>query len=496
MSFWTLDNIKAAIGGSWLARPEGLSRRIDSGELSLAGAAIDSRAVKPGNVFFALRGEKTEGHLFIPQAAASGARLAITERPDALTSLPAGANAGPACAVLLVPDAAQALLRLGAAYRKTLDTTRVIAVGGSNGKTTTTRLIHTILSRTLRGTSSPKSFNNALGVPLTILNAKKSDNYLVCEVGTNAPGEIAVLAGALEPDVAVITSIGREHLEGLASLAGVAREEASLLCSLRPRATAIVPADSPELDEALRTLFSAPGSARSRTSLVRFGISEAADVRIADAAELPLSNPGVRFTLNARTTHHIPLLGRHNALNATAAIIVARRLGVPEAEIAAGLAAAKPAEMRMERRRVSLPGGDIELINDAYNANPDSMLAALGVLAAHAGEGASRRVAVLGDMLEMGDASVRAHEEIGRALARTREIDLVILVGAAMEHAATASNDPARFVRLDSLDNQGATVAASHLRPGDLVLLKGSRRMALERLIPALESRANSSKPS
>jgi UDP-N-acetylmuramoyl-tripeptide--D-alanyl-D-alanine ligase len=532
MSFWTLDNVKSVIAGTWLARPEGLARRIEAAETPFGGAAIDSRAVRPGNIFFALKGEKTDGHKFVSQAAAAGATLVLVDDAEALaepgssmpqSSAPQGQNAlGPNAAMLRVPDVSAALLRLATAYRRTLETTRVIAVGGSNGKTTTTRIIQTLLSRTLRGSASPKSFNNAIGVPLTILNAKRGDNYLVCEVGTNAPGEIAVLAAAVQPDIAVITSIGREHLEGLASLSGVAREEASLLTTLRPGGVAIVNADSPELAQALESVANvssrgmptaagatgAVNAGERRSGVVRFGVSNDADIRVTEIVELPLSaGGGVRFCLNGRTWHSIPLLGRVNALNAAAAVGVARRLGLSDAEIDAGLAAVAPAEMRMQRSRVDVPGGAIEVINDAYNANPDSMLAAIGVFAqlgrertpgagavAGAGAGvegagaggAGRRVVVLGDMLELGEHSAKLHREIGEALAAQHAADVAILVGDTMEHAAAgigAAHSAIRVERLATLDGTGAARVAAMLAPGDLVLLKGSRRMRLERVI-------------
>lgn len=515
MSFWTLDNVKSVIAGAWLARPEGLARRIEAGETLFGGAAIDSRAVKPGNVFFALKGEKTDGHKFVSQAAAAGAALILVDDVEAVGMTPAqiGEAFGSNAAMLRVSDVGAALLRLATAYRRTLETTRVIAVGGSNGKTTTTRIIQTLLSRTLRGSASPKSFNNAIGVPLTILNAKRGDNYLVCEVGTNAPGEIAVLAAAVQPDIAVITSIGREHLEGLASLSGVAREEASLLTTLRPGGVAIVNADSPELAQALQSVAnvssrgmpaasSVPGGVpggRSgtdrRAGVVRFGVSNDADLRVTEIVELPLSaGGGVRFCLNGRTWHSIPLLGRVNALNAAAAVGVARRLGLSDAEIDAGLAAVAPAEMRMQRSRVGVPGGAIEVINDAYNANPDSMLAAIGVFSHLGRERASggaggRRVVVLGDMLELGEQSAKLHREIGEALAAQRGADVAILVGETMEHAAAGIGGAGvemRIERLTTLDDGGVERVAAMLLPGDLVLLKGSRRMRLERVLTHL----------
>lgn len=468
MNFWSVENIRALVGGTWIARPRGAAAEVDR-------LSIDSRAIRPGQVFLALKGERTDGHAYLAQAIGAGAALAIVDNPGAVEARLIGAEA--TIGVLKVEDSAQALIRLAAAYRRTLETTRVIAVAGSNGKTTTKGLIHTVLSTRLRGSASPKSFNNAIGVPLTILGAKRSDHFLVCEVGTNAPGEIAQLAAIIQPDIAVITSIGREHLELLGSLEGVAREEASLMASLKPGGAAIYNADAPLLHEAVQSIVASLAGASS----VRFGASEDADLRL---TRIEPTREGVSFLLNERSAYTIPLLGRHNAMNAAAAIAVARKLGVGEEDIRAGLAACRPAEMRLQRQRF----GEIDVINDAYNANPDSMLAAIDVLV-DAGAGASRRVAILGDMLEQGSGGPDVHREIGQALGRRTAIDLVVLVGPLMGFAAerlAKAWPAAKIVMQPSLDDASAGTVAGLLKPGDCVLLKGSRGMALERVLRAL----------
>jgi UDP-N-acetylmuramoyl-tripeptide--D-alanyl-D-alanine ligase len=471
MPFWSLDNIRLICGGNWIARPEEPRRK------KPAGVSIDSRTTKVGDCFIALRGERTDGHRYLADVARAGAAVAIVDRKELVP-----ASLGDLC-VLLVPDAGTALLKLGGAYRKTLETTKVIAVGGSNGKTTTTRLISAVLSKTLRGSVSPKSFNNAIGVPLTILGAKRSDQYLVCEVGTNAPGEIATLAGVVQPDIAVITSIGREHLEGLGNLHGVAQEEASLLRGLRPGGVAILTADSPELAEVVRRDVAKPAGAGG--GLITFGFGDHADLRLTSVETMPT---GTRFCLNDRNWYTIPLLGRHNASNATAAVAVARRLGVENAAIEAGLADAKGPEMRLQRERV----GEVEVVNDAYNANPDSMQAALRTfdeVCPPSREG--RRVAILGDMLELGEASSGAHAEIADAVSRLAAMDLVVFVGPRFSEAASVAERRrtiSRVVKHGALDERVAGEIAALLRPRDRVLLKGSRGMGLERIVMALRS--------
>jgi len=469
MSFWSPDNLRAAMGGMWVARPEGVEP---------GGAGIDSRTIRHGQVFFALGGERTDGHRHVADAARAGASMAVVEDPARVQgALPEGFG------VLRVPSARRALGKLAAAYRRTLEGTRVIAVTGSNGKTTTTRLIDAVLRTTLRGTCPRQSYNNDLGVPLTILGASRGDQYLVCEVGMNAPGEIAALGAMVSPDVGVVTSVGRAHLERLGTLRAVAQEKASLLGCLRPGGLGVVHADAPDLLDAVRAL-DLPGN------VVTFGSGAPADVRV---TEVETGEAGTSFTLNGRWRLRVPLLGAHNALNAAAAVAVARRLRVPDEEIARGLAGATGAAMRLERSCVA----GVTVLNDAYNANPDSMLAAVRTLVSlGAGREGSppRRVAILGDMLEQGAGAEEVHREVAQALAGApgRGVDLAVLVGRWMRHAADVLRERwggARVVHLPDVEGEGADRAAALLRPGDLVLLKGSRRMGLERVALALAAR-------
>jgi UDP-N-acetylmuramoyl-tripeptide--D-alanyl-D-alanine ligase len=467
MNFWTGENLRSIVGGSWLALPA-------TGR-EPAGLSTDTRTLRSGEVFLAIRGERVDGHAMAGAAGAAGSPMAIVDNPQAMpTPFPPGMG------VLKVADTGRALLKLAAAYRKSLEGTRVIAVCGSNGKTTTVRLIESMLSQALRGTASPRSFNNAVGVPLTILSARPGDQYLICEIGTNAPGEIAQLAAVVNPDVAVITSIGREHLEKLGSLRGVAMEEASVLEFVRPGGAGVVHAEAPELLQVVAEMPQKPNT------ILRFGESEQADVRVTAVEQ---SGRGVRFTLNDRTQFTIPLIGRHNAVNAAAAVAVGRRLGLQDEQIAGGLARVRGADMRLEPVEV----GGVRILNDAYNANPDSMRAALATFESLAVQGgAPRRVLILGNMLELGDDGPGLHAEIGEAIAAMPWVDLVVLVGDLMQHAAARLGglefNP-RVVRTDNVDGERATDIARLLRPGDLVLLKGSRGMRLERVVTALKQR-------
>jgi UDP-N-acetylmuramoyl-tripeptide--D-alanyl-D-alanine ligase len=494
MTFWTPENLRAATGGSWVVRPPEIELPKDRPadmpppplHAPVSGLSTDSRSLRPGQVFVALRGENHDGHLYLQQAAAAGAPILIVDRTD---GVPEGGFA-PACGVLRVADTGKALLRIAAAYRQSFKQTKVIAVCGSNGKTTTTRLIDHVLRQQFRGSASPKSFNNSVGVPLTIVAAQPTDQYLVCEVGTNAPGEIAALAEVVNPDIAVIVSIGREHLEKLHDLAGVAKEEAAILAGLRARGCAIVTADSPELQAHLGKI----------AQLITFGKNPSANLRVADIRQ---SASGLSFSVNGRLPVRLPLLGEHNAVNALAALAVARRMGMDEHKAALALATAPGAEMRLQLR----PVAGVDVLNDAYNANPDSTAAALRTLTSLAADRAQavgggntgRVVAVLADMLELGAATDDGHRSIASAVVEAgaapfaRPIDLVILVGSSVrvtrDELLARGFPRERIVHVQDLEHGRAEGIADEFAPGDLVLLKGSRRMRLERIAGALASK-------
>ena len=499
MSFFRIEHLKAVCAGQYLSRGgAGATEQIAD------GVSIDSRSILPGQVFVALAGERFDGHKFVAEVAAAGAAAILVQH-----DVPGAAELP--VPVIKVESTRKSLVRLAAAYRKTLRETKVIAVCGSNGKSTTVRLIETTLATKLRGTASRKSHNNDIGVPLTILAAKPTDQYLICEVGTNHPGEIAALGSVVEPDIAVITSIGREHLEFFGDVAGVAREEASILPCIRAGGLAVVTADSPEL---LPLLKPAP-------SVIRFGLAAQAELRLTafeyvwDAA----GNPVAWFSCSDRLNLHMALPGRHNACNALAAVAVGRRLGLDDATIAGALATARGPEMRWQAERIVLhghkaAGGTVLLINDAYNANPDSLAASLATFAelfgpamATAGVGGAaagvnraaairRRVLVLGDMLELGATSDAAHDDAGRLVAKCGCIDVLVAVGPAAQRAAASamavwgSQHAAKIVRIIEPTDAAVAGIAGLMNPGDVVLLKGSRGMRLERVTKALKSGA------
>lgn len=461
--FWTGDNLRQVLGGNWINRP--------TAPLRVAGVTTDSRGESNGKAFIALKGETHDAHAFLHDAVKNESPLLIVER-----DLPLQGEWPANVAILRVQSTANALLKLANCYRRTLEATRVIAVGGSNGKTTTVRLIDQLLSASKRGSASAKSYNNAIGVPITILKAKSSDQYLICEAGTNSAGELAVLSEAIEPDIGVITSIGREHLEGFGDMTGVLNEEASLFKNLRQGGLAVLCADAPGLVEAVRNFAGA-----TLGGIITFGFSPDSDLRI---EEVTPTFEGVRFRLQDRSDWFVPLLGRHNASNATAAIAVARRMGLDNDTIRAALERVKGPEMRMERREIR----GVRFVNDAYNANPESMLAAVDVLDSISRElKPTRRVVVLGDMLELGDATEDSHREVAEAFAKSAP-DLAIVVGPRFSAHTNNFGIRTQVIHLPDLTQGRDGEAAGLLRTGDLVLLKGSRGIGLERVVKAFET--------
>ena len=419
--------------------------------------STDTRLLQPGSLFVALKAERN-GADFLPEAAATGAVGALVQEDP--KRKPGGFP------VLLVPDTRKALGQLATHVRGQM-TAKVIAVGGSNGKTGTKHLIDSALCLTRKGTISPKSFNNDIGVPLAIFPADPHQDYLVLEMGTNHHGELRVLTTMARPDVAVITNCAAEHLEGLGDLAGVRREEASIIEGLDKNGLLVVNGDDKEL---LSLVATHPGKR------VTFGLGAHNDLF---ATDIECDYAGVHFKLNGRTDVAIPLLGKHTAVNSLAAFAVARHLGLGDDEIIQGLAKAHGPDMRLQLQNLR----GITFLNDAYNANPASMKAAIETLLALQTGG--RRIAVLADMREMGDSSDALHREMGTFVGPL-PLDLLICVGPQARLIAESAKE-AGFPE-DQLLHYDDTIAAAtdvphELRLGDFVLLKGSRAMQLE-LIP------------
>ncbi|MFW6132424.1 MAG: UDP-N-acetylmuramoyl-tripeptide--D-alanyl-D-alanine ligase [Planctomycetota bacterium] len=450
----TIDELRQAVRGRWLRSPN---------EPSVGGVSTDTRTARAGDLLFALRGERFDAHDYLPQAEQAGCAAAVVARDAPQLAERTDGQMG----LLLVGDPLQALGELAAFYRG-LTAATVVAVTGSNGKTTVKRMIDHILSRRLVGRCSPRSYNNAVGVPLTLLGIEPADEYAVCEIGTNAPGEVASLGGLVRPDVAVVTSVSAAHTEKLGDVDRVAVEKASLLGCVSPGGLAVVWSDSPPLQRAVGLVDGAP-------RVVRFGRSDEAELRLTDYRP---TGAGQRFEVNGRLWVELPVPGRHNAVNALAALAVARRFGFELDAAGAALADFSGVEMRLQR----VAAGAVTILDDAYNANPASVLAAADVLSETP---ARRRVAVIADMLELGDRSAEMHRRTGRDLA-ARELDLLIGVGELGRYVTEGAHQAGATAECVADAERAATEIPPRLRAGDVVLVKGSRGMRMERVVAAV----------
>jgi UDP-N-acetylmuramoyl-tripeptide--D-alanyl-D-alanine ligase len=448
-----IDEIVAATGG-----------RLALGNPSaVAGSVVtDTRTLAAGQGFLALRGDQFDGHKFLHAAAKRGASALIIDREDLLASLN-----GFAGAVVVVRDTEAALADLGRAARARL-TCPVLAVTGSCGKTTVKEMVGQILARRFKGKTPPASFNNQIGVPLTLLAADADDQFVLCEFGTNHPGEIAHLAGIGRPTVAIVTVVAEVHLEGLISLDGVAAEKSAIVEAVPPEGLAILNADDPRVAAMAR---------KCRGRVLTVGLREQADLAGKNFSQ---SEAGVRFTADG-VTFEIPVLGEHQVVLALASAAAAREVGVPLAESAEVLRRFQPPKMRLAIQNA----GDVKILNDAYNANPRSMKAAVGLLPIWPDR---RKVVFFGDMRELGAAGREAHEQIGRIIAAAGVAQLVCVgteSAAAARAAVAAGMKPGAVATFP--DSQAAAQAARGLvRSGDVVLVKGSRLVRMEKVVEAL----------
>jgi len=427
----------------------------------------DSRRVQAGDLFFALPGGRFDGHDFVRQVAEKGAVAVVVERQR----VPAGWTG---CALIAVANVRAALGQLAAAYREEF-TLPLVVVGGSNGKTTTKELIASVLRQKLATLWSEASFNNDIGVPLTLLRLERSHQAAVLEAGTNHPGELAPLLKMIRPNYGVVTCIGREHLEFFGDVAGVAQEEGWLAEVLPAAGKLFVNGDD---------AWTGSLTERTRAGVVRVGFAAGNDWR---AHGLRLDKQSVRFRVDGPGAdfageYRINVLGRHQVVNALFAIAVGKELGLSRAEVAQGLAECRPPKMRLELWEA----GGVRVLDDAYNANADSVGAALQTLQELPCKG--RRVAVLGDMAELGAHSEAAHAEVGRRAAELGVAQL-FAVGKMAPVMARAARDAGLNRVFEFTDVETAAAAVkSFVKSGDLVLLKASRATRLERIGDALRA--------
>jgi UDP-N-acetylmuramoyl-tripeptide--D-alanyl-D-alanine ligase len=461
---FTGEELAAATGGRWTG----------AAPAEVLGVSTDTRTLGAGCLFVALRGERFDAHDYLAQAAAGGAAAAVVSEEWAAGRGPAGAP--PGLALLAVPDTLAALGAVARLHRRRFEIP-VVAVTGSNGKTTTREMIAAILATRGSVLKTEGNLNNEVGVPLTLFGLEAGHAAAVVEMGMNHPGEIARLAAIAEPQLGVVTLAAPAHLEGLGTVDAVADAKAELYLGLPEGGIAVVNADD------ARMLRRAQSSGRR---MITFSATKG---RRGDVVVLEVTSQGedgLRFVLgvgNREVPVHVPaLVGAHNATNAAAAAAAAIALGCTDREIARGLAAVRPVGRRLRLER--LPSG-VRLVDDCYNANPASMSAALRTLADLARAPGARAVAVLGDMLELGAFEAEAHRELGAEAARAGVARL-----AAFGPRSRATAEAARAAGLEAFhaEELDALVAwaRANVAPGDVVLVKGSRGMKLERLVEAL----------
>jgi UDP-N-acetylmuramoyl-tripeptide--D-alanyl-D-alanine ligase len=449
----SLAEVADAVGG----------RLSGDGAAAVSGAVtVDSRTIGPGDLFVALPGERVDGHDFLGAAAAAGAAAALTTRPDG--ALP--------CVV--VDDAVAALGLLAAEVHRRLAGEGLVSVGitGSSGKTSTKDLLGQVLATEGPTVSPPGSYNNDIGLPLTVLSADATTRFLVLEMGSRGPGHIARLCRIARPDVGVVLNVGSAHLGEFGSAEGIAQAKGELVEALAEDGTAVLNADDP------RVIGMAP---RTVARVLTTGRGPGADVRAADVALDEAAR--ARFTLAAAGEEHpvaLRVVGEHQVANALSAAGAALAAGMRPAAVAAALSSAEPrSRWRMEVAR--RPDG-VTVVNDAYNANPESMRAALAALTGLPG---TRRIAVLGGMAELGPGAGEEHERLGRDAA-TAGVDLVVAVGAdavGIAAGARAAGLSAGEGSVHVPDRAAARALLSEvLRPGDVVLVKASRSYGLEKL--------------
>jgi UDP-N-acetylmuramoyl-tripeptide--D-alanyl-D-alanine ligase len=471
----TLADLMAWIPGAALHGVGGPdAESAQPGAVAIDAVITDSRAVKPGSLFVALRGDRFDAHDFVAmvqQAVDAPAALLLERIPSGVTlAVPA----------IVVPDTRLALALIAQRWRAKFSLP-VIAVTGSNGKTTVKEMIASILEAAFGADhqmATRGNFNNEIGVPLTLFRMDASHRAAVIELGMNHPGEIAVLAAMAQPTIALVNNAQREHQEFMVSVEAVAVENGAVIRALPADGVAVFPAD-----DAYAPLWRADAGARQ---VISFGLTQTADVSASYTAETfgsrlqitakPAGRQALTFDLQLNAA------GVHNVLNALAAIACALAAGIDMAAVIRGLESFAPVAGRLQRKQA---GSGALVIDDTYNANPDSVRAAIDVLA----QAAAPRVLILGDMGEVGDQGLQFHEEIGR-YARQRNIEHVLTLGDLAWHVTAAFNASAiedhelaeHFPDIESL--QPAAVALS--APGSTLLVKGSRFMKMERVVQHL----------
>ena len=446
-----------------------------SGEQTFSSVATDTRQLHTGALFFALQGENRDGHDFIPDAEGRGAAGAVVK------CLPKGMQT--ALALVQVVDPLTALGRLAAWWRRKFPVP-CIAITGSSGKSTTKEMAAKILEDRFPVLANEENFNTEIGVPLTLFRLNSDHRALVQELGMRGRGQIALLASLIEPKVGVITNVGTAHVGILGSREAILEAKLELSRCLAPGGTLVVAGDDPTLRK--RAMEGA-------AAVVTFGLKSHNDLHATDVVP---DGPAMRFNMHFATETaqvRLPLAGTHNVLNALAATAATIQLGVGLAEAAASLGALRPLRMRCQPIQTA---AGITILNDSYNANPESTQAALQMLSLWPAEG--ERIAVLGDMLELGDYAREAHSRIGAEAARLG-VNLIVAVGEfaqAVVEGARKTEGYQGKAHLCRTKQEAKKFLLRQVRPGAAVLVKGSRMTGMEEMVEALQSEFSNAGPS
>lgn len=463
---FSLEEMLRATGGR-LTKPDP-STALSAGArgpkpVVISGVSTDTRTLQPGDLFVPLKGPRADGHQFIAEAFKRGAAASLAAHP--VDGLPDGA------VVIEVSDTLRGLAHIAAAYRRGLRIT-VVGVTGSVGKTTTTKMCAAVLSTRFRIAQTKEDWNAEIGVPLAILGLRPEHDVAVIEMAMRGLGQIAELVEIARPDIGVVTSIGESHLDLLGTRSNIAKAKGELIAGLPEHGTAVLNAD----DETVMGL-----AARARGRVLTYGLNASADVQ---GQNVRMEAGGTRFRAVAggrSAEARIEAWGRHNVGNALAATAVGLAMGMDLAAITGGLRDYSPPKMRLQPVSV----GDVLVINDAYNASPSSMRAAFEVLDEVAGP--RRRVAVLGEMKELGETSAAMHREVGQFAGKVAQVVIAVgTEGHAIAEGARGTGLSAFRVVEAATNGEAVTRLRAVLRPGDVVLVKGSRALQMEEIVEAL----------
>ncbi|MGM9653679.1 MAG: UDP-N-acetylmuramoyl-tripeptide--D-alanyl-D-alanine ligase [Eubacteriales bacterium] len=465
---YTPEQIAAAAGGQLVRAP--------APGAAVRSVCTDSREVQPGSLFCAIPGEKTDGHRYMVQAAQAGASCILAEQ------MPEEADALGECALVLVPDTVHALGDLAGDYRAHASA-RVVAVTGSVGKTTTKEFIAAVAAASFRTHKTEGNHNNELGLSMTLFTLRPEHEVSVLEMGMSGFGEIERMSRLAKPDIAVVTNIGTSHLASLGTRENICRAKLEITAGMPQDGVLLLNADEPLLFERVPSLTPKP---QLMSIGSRYGDYRAVNIRALE--------DGMLYDMicknQALTNIRIPVIGRHNVYNSLAAYAVGFILGMSDEAIRRGLMQFHGADMRQKIYDL----GPITVIEDCYNASPESMRAALDVLAAVSAKRNARSAALLGDMLELGDYSRLMHDQLGQYAAQTKVGKLFcyglmadVVAEAAIKHGIRAENV---FVSLNTRDPQTmADMVCDALGPGDVLLVKASRAVAAENVIECMKRR-------